>query len=190
VSRYLWGWVWLILFRPSPFFAYAWRRLLLRIFGAKIGAKAIIHRTAKIWAPWNLEMAPYSCIGEYVDCYSGAVVTLGYRAVVSQYCVLCSASHDYEADGMPGVQRPIKIDDYAWIAARVYVGPGVTIGKGAVVGATASVYKNVEPWTVVGGNPAKVLKERQWRPEYSETNIATNSLVASSSRSNRNIPKK
>lgn len=164
IGRYLWGWVWLLLFRPSPGFAYGWRRFLLRAFGATIGQQAVIHRSAKIWAPWNLRMAPLSCIGEHVDCYSGALITLGFRAVISQYSILCAASHDYEADGMPGFQKPIQIGDHAWVAADVYVGPGVSIGEGAVVGARSSVYKDVPAWTVVGGNPARVLKARNWRP--------------------------
>lgn len=166
LGRYLWGWVWLVLFRPSPGFAYAWRRVLLRMFGAKIAGGAVVHRTAKIWAPWHLEMDAQSCIGEHVDCYCGERIRLGVRAVVSQYSLLCAASHDYESDGMPGFQKPIEIGAYAWIAADSYVGPGVRVGEGAVIGARSSVYKDVPPWTVVGGNPAKILKQRQWRPQH------------------------
>jgi len=110
-------------------------------------------------------MAANSCIGEHVDCYCAAPVTLGLGAVVSQYSVLCAASHDYERDGMPGFQKPIVIQDYAWVAADVYLGPGVTIGEGAVVGARSSVYKDVPDWMVLGGNPAKVIRARVWRPK-------------------------
>jgi putative colanic acid biosynthesis acetyltransferase WcaF len=167
VGRYVWGWVWLLLFRPSPTFAYAWRRWLLRLFGAEMGPRTIVHRSARVWAPWNLQMEVDSCIGEFVDCYCGARVVLGRRAVVSQYSLLCAASHDYEAEGMPGIQSPIRIGDHAWVAADVYIGPGVTVGDGAVVGARASVYKDVPAWVVVGGNPARVLKTRVWRPRES-----------------------
>lgn len=166
LGRYVWGWVWLLLFRPSPSFAYGWRRLLLRIFGAKLGPRAIVHRSARIWAPWNLEMRTDSCIGEHVDCYCAAPVVLGRRSVVSQYSILCAASHDHEADDMPGMQLPITVGDYAWVAADVYVGPGVVVGDGAVVGARSSVYKDVPPWTVVGGNPARAIKARLWRPKH------------------------
>ena len=55
------------------------------------------------------------------------------------------------------------IEDQVWVSAKAFVGMGVTIGQGAVVGATASVYKDVEPWTVVGGNPARFIKKRELR---------------------------
>lgn len=77
---------------------------------------------------------------------------------------MCTAGHDIEmansnATGL--IIAPITICRNAWVATKAYISMGVTIGDGAVVGATASVYKNVEPWTVVGGNPAKVLKRRE-----------------------------
>ena len=53
------------------------------------------------------------------------------------------------------------IENRAWVAADAFVCMGITIGEGAVVGARAAVFKNVEPWTVVGGNPAKVIKKRE-----------------------------
>ena len=109
-------------------------------------------------------MAPNSCIGENVDCYSAALITLKEWSVVSQYSFLCTASHDYEAGNLPGFQNPIVIGAFAWVAADVYVGPGVTVGEGAVVGARSSVYKDVPEWAVVGGNPAKIIRNRTWRP--------------------------
>ena len=163
--RYLWGWVWLLFFRPSPKLAFAWRRCLLRLFGAQIGPGALTYPSVKIWAPWNLSMAANSCMGEHVDCYSAAPVSLGVWSVVSQYSILCTASHDYEQDGMPGFQKPITIGNYAWVAADVYLGPGVAVGDGAVVGARSSVYKKVPEWEVVGGNPAKRIGSRTWRPK-------------------------
>jgi len=60
---------------------------------------------------------------------------------------------------MPLVTAPIAVGERAWVAADVFIGPGVTIGQGAVVGARASVFRNVEPWTVVGGNPARIIKK-------------------------------
>jgi putative colanic acid biosynthesis acetyltransferase WcaF len=109
-------------------------------------------------------MEPHSCMGENVDCYSAATITFGAWSIVSQYSFLCTASHDYEAGDLPGFQKPIVIGPYAWVAADVYVGPGVAIGDGAVVGARSSVYKNVPEWTVVAGNPAKFIRHRKWRP--------------------------
>ena len=61
---------------------------------------------------------------------------------------------------LPLLQSPITLKDNSWVAAEAFVGPGVTIGEGAVVGARAAVFRNVEPWNVVGGNPAKFIKRR------------------------------
>jgi len=105
-------------------------------------------------------MGDHSCLGDWVDCYNVAPVTIGRSATVSQYGFLCSATHDYTDATMPVVSKPIHVRDHAWLAADVFVGPGVVIGKGAVVGARSSVFKNVPEWTVVVGHPARFLRER------------------------------
>ena len=159
-GRLLWQGTWAVLFRTSPRIGHGWRRFLLRLFGAKIGKGARIYPRARIWAPWNLEMGGISCLSDDVDCYCVDRVTLGSHATVSQYSFLCTASHDYEQPGFPLVTAPITIRDHAWVAADVFIAPGVTIGEGAVVGARASVFSHVKPWTVAVGNPARFLKER------------------------------
>ena len=163
VRRVLWYCVWLFLFRPTPRPLHAWRRALLRIFGAKIGAACHPYPRAWVWAPWNLVMAERSCLSDGVDCYNVDAVTLGVGAIVSQRAFLCTASHDINDPQFPLVTAPIRIGDGAWVAAEAFVGPGVTIGAGAVVGARASVTKDVEPGAVVVGNPARVVKRRQIR---------------------------
>lgn len=159
LMRILWRTVWLLAYRPSPKVFHAWRRFLLRVFGAKIAKNAYPHPSVKIWAPWNLEMGSLSCLGPDVDCYCVDKVVIGPRATVSQYSFLCTATHDYRDPRMPLVTAPIVIDEGAWVAADVFIGPGVTIGKGAVVGARSSVYRTVQPWTVVAGNPARILRK-------------------------------
>jgi putative colanic acid biosynthesis acetyltransferase WcaF len=168
LARVLWGIVWLLLYRPSPKPLHCWRRFVLRLFGARIGRHAYPHASARIWAPWNLEMGDYSCLSHHVDCYCVAPIRIGAHATVSQYSFLCTASHDIEAADMPLVTGPITIGDGAWITADVFIGPGVTIGEGAVVGARSSVFKDVVPWTVVAGNPAGFVKKRLL-PEKSDT---------------------
>ena len=160
VGRAVWGIVWTMLFRPSPRVFHAWRRTLLRFFGARIGRAVRIYPSARIWAPWQLEMDDFSCLGPDVDCYCVAPIRIEAHAVVSQYTYLCSASHDYERPDLPLITRPIVIGEGAWVAADAFVSLGVTIGAGAVVGARASVFKDVDPWTVVGGNPARVIRKR------------------------------
>jgi len=96
-----------------------------------------------------------------VDCYDVAPVRIGAHAVVSQYSYLCTASHDDRIPTFPLIKKPIVINDRAWVAADVFVGPGVTVGEGAVVGARSSVFKDVEAWTVVGGTPARPIRKRE-----------------------------
>ncbi len=105
-------------------------------------------------------MEEHSCLADDVDCYNVAPVIIGANTTVSQKSYLCTASHDITKSNLPLITAPIIIEDQVWVGSDVFIGMGVTIGQGTVVGARASVYKSVAPWKVVGGNPAKVLKER------------------------------
>lgn len=160
-ARGLWQLVWLICYRPSPRLFHGWRRFLLRLFGAHLGQGVHLYPSARLWAPWNLEMGDYACLGDGVDCYCVAPIRIGAHSTVSQYSFLCSASHDYRRKSMPLVTAPISIGEYVWITADVFVAPGVTIGDGAVIGARSSVFDDVPPWCVVKGNPARVVKKRE-----------------------------
>ena len=105
-------------------------------------------------------MDAYSCLASDVDCYNVDVIHIGANTTISQGVFLCTASHDITNSLNPLITAPIVIEDQAWVAADAFVGMGVTVGQGAVVGARAAVFKDVEPWTVVGGNPAKFIKKR------------------------------
>lgn len=161
--RSFWGFTQFLAFRPTPKIFHGWRRLLLRAFGARVGNGAVVHPSVKIWAPWNLVLGDHACLGPHVDCYNCEPVSLGEWAVVSQYSFLCTATHDYTDLEMPLIAQPITIGAYAWICADSFLGPGVQIGEGAVIGARSSVYSDVDKWTVVGGNPARFLKPRVLR---------------------------
>lgn len=159
--RLLWSVVWGLFARPLPrSMCSGWKRFLLRLFGAKIHRTAIVYSSAKVYYPANLVMDAYSCLASEVDCYNVALIHIGANTTVSQGTYLCTASHDITNPHNPLITSPIVIEDQAWIGAKAFVGMGVTVGQGAVVGATASVYKNVNPWTIVGGNPAKFIKKR------------------------------
>lgn len=160
IARAGWGVAWVLLFRPTPRPFNAWRRAVLRAFGARIGRGVVVQASVRIWAPWNLEMGPHSCMGGQVDCYSVAPIRVGAYATVSQHSFLCTASHDVDSPDMALTTSPISIGDHAWVAAAAFVGPGVVVGEGAVVGARSSVFKDVPPWTVVAGSPARVLRQR------------------------------
>jgi len=105
-------------------------------------------------------MGECACLSEEVDCYSGAQITIEAYATLSQGAVLCCASHDISSPSVELTYQPITIGPQAWVVARAFLGPGVTVGEGAVVGACAVVMKNVEPWTVVAGNPARSVNRR------------------------------
>lgn len=161
IIRLLWSVTWAVCARWMPrSLGSSWKRLLLRLFGARISSTAVVYSSARVYYPANLTMGPYSCLASGVDCYNVAPVHIGANSTVSQGTFLCTASHDISSPMHPLITAPIIIADQAWIGAYAYIGMGVTVGQGAVVGATASVYKDVEPWTVVGGNPAKFLKKR------------------------------
>ena len=160
-ARMLWAMVHLLLFRLSPRPFFGWRRFLLRCFGAQVGRGVRTHSSLKVWAPWNLNVGDYSWLGEHVDCYNVDRVTIGAHAVVSQYAYLCTASHDISDPRMRLETAPIILCDNAWVCAGAYVGMGVVMGVGAVAAARAVIVKDVEPWTVVGGNPARLIKSRR-----------------------------
>jgi putative colanic acid biosynthesis acetyltransferase WcaF len=164
VARSIWHVVWLLLFRPTPRILHPWRCLLLRLFGAKLGKAVHPYPSARIWAPWNLEMGDHACLSEEVDCYCVDKIRIGANSTVSQYSYLCAASRDYTKHGMPLVTAPITIGSRVWVAADVFVGPGVNIGDGAMITARSSVFTDVPEWTVARGNPATAVKQRKYEP--------------------------
>lgn len=161
IARALWGVVYELLFRTSPRPCHAWRAMLLRAFGAKLGRNCHIYPRARIWAPWNLVCEDAACIADDAEVYNQALVTLGSHAIVSQQAYLCTATHDINDPAFPLVASPIHIGRLGWICARANVMPGVTVGEGAVLALAAVATANLEPWTVHGGIPARRIGERK-----------------------------
>ena len=162
VVRVDWCLVWLLFFKPTPRgnMFRVWRIALLKLFGANVKWSSNVLPSCKIWQPWKLTMGEYACLSENVDCYSVDDVIIGDQTTVSQGVRLCTAGHDISSRIMELTYAPITVGTNSWVAAWATILPGVTIGEGAVVAAGAVVTKDVEPWTVVGGNPAKFIKER------------------------------
>ncbi len=158
LARQLWSVVWLLLFRPTPRPLHAWRRFLLRAFGARIGERAHIYAGAKIWAPWNLVVGREAGIADGADIYNPEPIRIGARAVISQGAYLCGASHEYTSWDFPLIAAPITVHDHAWVAARVIVQMGVTIGEGCVVGAGSVVTRDMPAWTVCAGAPCRPIR--------------------------------
>jgi putative colanic acid biosynthesis acetyltransferase WcaF len=161
IKRIIWNISYVLIFRPFKLRLFKkWRVLILRMFGSDISWKAMVNSNVKIWAPWNLKMGDYSCLGPQVDCYNQGMIIICDNVTISQKTYLCASSHDFTSLKNDLFLAPIIIQNNVWVAADAFVGPGVTIKEGAVIGARASVFKDVEEWSVVGGNPAKFIKKR------------------------------
>ena len=152
------------LFRFSPRPLFGWRRFLLRLFGAQVGRNVHVYPSAVIYLPWNLRIDDEASIGEWALVYNLGPVTIGRQATISHRAHLCAGTHDYRHPSLPLQRLPISIGASAWVCADALVGPGVQVGQGAVVAAGAVVVRNVPEWQMVGGNPARPLKQRVMKP--------------------------
>jgi putative colanic acid biosynthesis acetyltransferase WcaF len=158
---FLWLLVQDTLFRFSPIPCYGFRRWLLRRFGCKLGEGVIIRPRARLYYPWRIEIGDFSSIGDDVWLYSIAPIKVGSHAVISQKSFLCTAGLDYHAPYFKTVARPITVGDGAWVAADVFIAPGVTIGDNAVIGARSSVFKDMPADMICYGTPCQPGKHRQ-----------------------------
>ena len=156
----LWWLVQATLFRASPQVMYGFRRWLLRQFGAQIGTGVRIRPSVTIPYPWKLQIGDHSWIGDHAVLYTFAKITIGKNAVVSQKSYLCAGTHDYRSPGFDIQAFPIVIEDEAWLAADVFVAPGVTVGRGTVVGSRSSVFGDLPPMMVCIGSPARPVHTR------------------------------
>ena len=163
--RVLWMVTWLVLARFTPPPLHAWRRLVLRMFGAKVGSGARVHGSASIWLPANLELGENVLIGPGVRLYDQGKIMIGDRVVISQRAHICASTHDVTDPLFQLVLRPITIGEHCWIASEAYVGPGVTMGDRSVLGARGALFKDTEPDSVYSGNPAIFVKQRKLRDQ-------------------------
>jgi len=161
ISRLIWNIAYILIFRPFASRLFKnWRVFVLKCFGAKIEWSSHIYSSVKIWAPWNLEVGANSSLGPKVDCYNQGKITIGANTVISQKTYLCASTHDYTKNNFPLLLKHIDIGNGVWVAADAFIGPGVSIGNQAVIGARAVVARNVEAKAIMGGNPAKLIKFR------------------------------
>lgn len=160
LQRSVWQVVWLLGARWTPPPLHLWRVFLLRMFGARVARSAHVYSNVEIWAPWNLEIHPFGSLGRGVRCYNIAKLSIGYKAVVSQGAYLCTGTHDFRDPAFPLIAKPITVGARAWICAHAFVGPGVIVGEGAVLGAMAVAVNDLDKWTVYAGNPAVAGRAR------------------------------
>jgi putative colanic acid biosynthesis acetyltransferase WcaF len=163
-ARFIWGIVYVLFFRFSPRPFHAWRAVVLRCFGAKLGRNCHIYPKAEVWAPWNLECDDEVAVADRVILYNQAPIRLGRRVVISQGSHLCTGTHDYNSENFTLKAYPIVVRPVAWICAEVFVHPGVTVGEGAVIGARSVVARSMPDWMVCSGNPCAPIKPRR-KPE-------------------------
>ena len=156
----IWWLVQSIFINLSPQVLYGWRRFWLRSFGAKIGKKVLIRPSVEITYPWKVSIGDYSWIGDNVVLYSLGEIEIGSNSVISQNSYLCTGSHDYTKESFDVFTKKIKVGNSCWLAAYVYVAPGIVISDGAVVGARSSVFKNIQSNTINIGSPARSVRNR------------------------------
>lgn len=160
VSRLVWNIVVLLIFRYSPKPFHGWRSFVLRCFGAKVGKGVHVYPKVNIWAPWNLELGDACGIANGVTLYNQGKISIGKRAVISQGSHLVAGTHDYTKLGFPLYTKPIHIGDFAWVAADVFIHPGITVGNGSVIGARSVVTKDMPDWMICSGHPCVAIKNR------------------------------
>jgi putative colanic acid biosynthesis acetyltransferase WcaF len=160
MRRLVWNLCWAIFFRFSPRPFFAWRVMLLRLFGAKMGPHCHFYPSSRVWAPWNLICADQVSAGDGAEIYNPAPVRLGSHAILSQNSYLCGATHDFDDRAFPLLAYTMEVGPYAWVCARACVAPGVNIGEGAVLGLASVATRDLEPWGVYAGSPAAKVKQR------------------------------
>lgn len=161
LTRLAWCIAWNGFGRWTPTPMFGWRRFLLQLFGAQIAATAKVYPGVRIWYPRNLTMAEFSCLAPAVNCYSMAPIRLGAYALVSQGAHLCAGTHDVDDRHFQLVVKPITIGANAWVAAEAFVGPGVDMADGSVLGARAVTFRSIATNAIHAGNPARFIRMRR-----------------------------
>jgi putative colanic acid biosynthesis acetyltransferase WcaF len=159
--RAVWNVAWLVLAAWTPPQLYGWRRRILNLFGARVATSARVYPSVRIWYPPNLVMGEGSVLGPGTFCYCMDRIVLEDYAEVAQFVQLITGTHDIDSERFQLVTRPIRVCSHAWLAMGSFVGPGVVVGEGAVLGGRSVTFRDLQPWTVYSGNPAAELRKRQ-----------------------------
>ncbi|WP_158751032.1 putative colanic acid biosynthesis acetyltransferase [Acidobacterium sp. S8] len=160
LTRVAWQLVYILLFRLSPRPFHAWRASLLRLFGARLGPTCHIYPKARIWAPWNLICEDRVSVADDAELYNPSPLYMGSHCIVSQGAYLCGATHEYDDPSFRLVHFPMRLGAYSWICARAAVNPGVNVGDGAILALGAIATRDLDPFGIYAGIPARKIKER------------------------------
>ena len=163
ITRVVWGIAWLVLARFTPPPLHRWRRLVLLAFGARIGRGARVHASVAIWLPHNLEVGEQVLIGPGARIYNQGAIRIGAWSVISQRAHLCASTHRVDDPGFQLECRPIAVGERCWVAAEAFVGPGVTMGDGAVLAARGALFEDAATDGIYRGNPAALVRQRTRR---------------------------
>jgi putative colanic acid biosynthesis acetyltransferase WcaF len=134
---------------------------LLRCFGAEIGQGVRIKPGVRVKFPWRLAIGDYVWLGEDAWIDNLALVTIESHVCISQGVYLCTGNHDWSHPHFELKTAGIHLEESSWIAARAVIGPGVTVGKGAVLVLGGVTGRSLDPMTIYSGNPAQPLKARK-----------------------------
>lgn len=163
ITRVVWGLTWLVLARFTPPPLHRWRRLVLLAFGAMIGRGTRVHASVAIWLPRNLELGEQVLIGPGARLYNQGVIRIGAWSVISQRAHLCASTHQIDDPDFQLECRPIAVGERCWVAAEAFVGPGVTMGDGAVLAARGALFEDATADGIYRGNPATLVRQRTRR---------------------------
>jgi maltose O-acetyltransferase len=167
----LYLWRLLAAFFPS----YAFRNFLFKgLLRNAIGRRSSIHRGLEVYCVGGITIGQECTINKYVDLDGRGGISIGDRVSISAYSKIFSASHDPSTPDFAYVVRPVSLGDYVWIGTGALILPGVALGEGCVVAAGSVVTRDVAPFDIVAGNPAKKIGERTrvlaytpyWRPPF------------------------
>jgi maltose O-acetyltransferase len=137
------------------------------LFGVKIGSNSIINMRTRLYDPRNISIGEDTIIGEGATLDGRVALTIGNHVDIASEVMIYNAEHDINDETFKATNEPVVIEDYVFIGPRAIILPGVTIKKGAIVGAGAVVTKDVEENAIVGGVPAKVIGSRKLKnPSY------------------------
>jgi putative colanic acid biosynthesis acetyltransferase WcaF len=159
-ARQLWNICYVLFYRLSPRPFHGWRAMLLKMFGAKMGPKCHFYPKSKVWAPWNLVCEDRVSLGDDAELYNPSPMYLGSHAIVSQGAYVCGATHLYNEVSFKLVSFPMRLGAYSWICAKASVNPGVNVGDGAILALGSIATKDLEPFGIYAGTPARKIKER------------------------------
>ena len=152
----------------SHFPSHLLRRWVMRhLMGISFGQESAILMGLRLYTKGGVSIGEHSVIDRDCVLDGRGGIEIGRNVNLAPEVMILTAYHDPDdAENFGGIEKPIVIEDHVWIATRAMVLPGVRIGRGAVVGAGSVVTKDVAAGTIVAGNPARFIRDRQGEPNY------------------------